>query len=184
VWRISTSLSLLLLLTTVVLWIMSYWCRPWLISYSDHVMEPSLRTKHWCFDIDSRDGRFSIQVFPEPDRWDDYKNDRWPYNIFTMGWYKPFIGFLNVHSYSGRWYVTIWGRYWPLAIISSILPLIWSWRALRRYRLTRRRKLGQCATCGYDLRATPDRCPECGTIVEQVDRDTAVSAVRGANESQ
>ena len=54
------------------------------------------------------------------------------------------------------WYVP----YWAVCLPAAAAPLALLWRS----RKTRRRqRSGLCPACGYDLRATPGRCPECGT---------------------
>jgi hypothetical protein len=51
---------------------------------------------------------------------------------------------------------------WPLVIGFACLPGGVLMSGVFRNR--RNRKPGHCVRCGYDLRATPDRCPECGTM--------------------
>lgn len=49
-----------------------------------------------------------------------------------------------------------------LFVFFAVLPAAWLRRAWRQ---RRRFHVGMCAICGYDLRATNGRCPECGTAI-------------------
>jgi hypothetical protein len=56
--------------------------------------------------------------------------------------------------------------YWAPLVAGAALPLIVLRRASRQRRRRRAARRGLCPKCGYDLRATPDRCPECGATPE------------------
>ena len=63
-----------------------------------------------------------------------------------------------------------------VVFLSSLIPgfrlAVWAWlasSAMVEHRHEARR--GRCAACGYDLRATPERCPECGRVVAGVGPD-------------
>jgi len=49
---------------------------------------------------------------------------------------------------------------WPITTLALIIVTV-SFSVAFRQR--KRKKLGLCLKCGYDLRASKDRCPECGT---------------------
>ena len=59
------------------------------------------------------------------------------------------------------------GWWFPLALIMpgvfGVIGVVRMIRAERAYLV--RRQEGLCVNCGYDLRGTPSRCPECGTPV-------------------
>lgn len=64
--------------------------------------------------------------------------------------------------------------YWLLAAATAPLPagrlLLGIGRMSRR---RRRARLHLCRSCGYDLRATPDRCPECGAAPNEPGRKSS-----------
>jgi hypothetical protein len=60
---------------------------------------------------------------------------------------------------------------WPPFLVTVVLPLVYAVRMIRRLRREQSRRVwGQCVTCGYDLRATPGRCPECGVVRDEDNR--------------
>jgi hypothetical protein len=161
-------LSLLLCVVTVALWIRSksHYDRFYIgkdkyafcITWDDGRLNPNLKLGY--FGGNPRNlvpwTHMNNPDFIPTDPHDDPK-----FGLVTVGWFswenrQPFPGY--------REYDVIL-RLWILATIFALLPAV-HFRNVAVRLLCRSSKddRGRCQVCGYDLRATPDRCPECGTM--------------------
>jgi hypothetical protein len=159
--------SLLLCLATAVLWVRSYFVydqfyaeigggRAW----SDHLALAAYRgtfdsafsrlepprgqpPQPWAFRLDHP------SELPAPSSWNNFE-------------FRTARGIDRGYVYYMQY---LCAPAWSLVSAFALLPTIAAFRQIRTIRRRRRRaRLGCCPACGYDLRATPGRCPECGVI--------------------
>ena len=108
--------------------------------------------------------------------------DRLPVGGPSTGWRST--GNWNCWFAGGYRQTCRWGDLWMVGIspwrvleLLAVAPVVAvarrGWRKLRKWK---RARDGLCAGCGYDLRATPDVCPECGMRASGNGRDVHATA--------
>ncbi len=131
-----TIFSLIGLLLSVGLWGLSYFCP---IYFTDH------------FVLQAMEGRIMVM------------HSEYGFPMLTRRW--------RVHGFDG--FETDWLPDFRAGDPGGVAIPLWMpclvFAALPAYSLSpihhrrKRKKLGLCLKCGYDLRASKERCPECGT---------------------
>jgi hypothetical protein len=163
-----TALSLILFVATVVLWVRSFWTVDFLLWRSGGYASVSVSVCRGSLDVmraESISGAFEhVRVAPHAaacPRWASAAGLRWSaagFAFYSEADVSPLEGGPGRKSVP---FHELLVPMWAIVAAGALLPSGWTLgRARRRHRSRR----GKCPVCGYDLRATPDRCPECGTI--------------------
>ena len=166
-------LSLLLLGAVVVGWVRSYWVEDEFLrrrvgqgAHPAKETEASLRSTSGQVLVLWYERQSQLVPFASASGW-VYASGaaREPFHTDTISWANR-VGFGAGHvvAYLGkmRW---VWVPWWAITAVVTLPVVLLARRSLRAYRVVRSRRAGSCVQCGYDLRASPGRCPECGAEV-------------------
>lgn len=157
--HLASSLSLLLLLGVLFVWIRSetmtddiFWHTP------DRMTR--LRTSGGGFWFETRPWPYGVTPRRE---WHQFHDK--PVYPFAASPASPLHERLGFFITTEGYDLLLVAPYWSLALLTAPLPLL-RLRAILLHRRRRKRIAHNlCPNCGYDLRASSDKCPECGTLI-------------------
>jgi hypothetical protein len=165
-----TALSMLLCVAACMMWMRSDRTRDCL----------SASGPHWASAVESDAGRLSVVITwyeaPKPlPGWQfalHHQELYWDPTLIPPVWAafgfegRREIGLPSMASRQPRWTLSaLTVPYWAVFGAGLPAPLL---TLMRRVCGRWRRGQGRCPVCSYDLRATPNRCPECGTVAASV----------------
>jgi hypothetical protein len=177
-FTLAAAVSALLCIAAVVLWVRGYW------AYDDlawtRASNAGNRHYSWYLSLASGRGGLGVMLDAEVAYTDSLSPaeaarplDRWsaPEHLRHAPAYpQPFAPRAAV-TFGG--FAVLWVANpgtvardvivpaWFVVLLTAATPALWLWRTTVRRAAAR---AGLCSRCGYDLRATPDRCPECGAV--------------------
>jgi hypothetical protein len=167
--RFFTALSSLVVLTSLVAWGWSIGRQGCLQLQRDRRFV-ELILSHGAIDITAI-SKLRLDADEQPRAgwtWHSYRHEKPATDPISWRW--GFVGFyfrsddgevatyMNSVLHAGAGWM---GRFpiWPISAMVAVAPTVVLIRCCHRLR---QRRAGGCVVCGYDLRATPERCPECG----------------------
>lgn len=158
------AVSALLFVVTITWWARAHFYTDY-VSHGRLVGPASITWSLW-----SQGGQFrverTIQAPPPARDWGfDFVSVRKDRNGFHGDYPSFYFIHTDLRSAGGPIFTTGVLPCYLVALLTAALPVTALVRRRRAHRRDARAARGRCAGCGYDLRASPQRCPECGLAV-------------------
>ena len=180
------AVSLLMFVPVTVVWVRSYWIGDTIHLAWWNVAAENRWELEWDFSRGGMRAGYYHQYFPDraefvmrvlddrdaglPDAaWKTPKAVQYPAFLLTGKKTNLGFGFFHDPNFPGDGNPVVYEVIFPTGVLAGIfalLPACWligAWRARR----SDKRMVGHCSHCGYDLRASKEICPECGSPVSQ-----------------